>query len=77
VSRSSSASAPRCSARSWDGILGLLPGYAGGKTDLIAQRLLDIPLVLFPGLPISLTVFGSKRFGDALRDTLDAPLHGA
>jgi peptide/nickel transport system permease protein len=33
-------------------------------------------LVLFPGLAISLAVFGSNLFGDALRDTLDPRLRG-
>ena len=31
-------------------------------------------LVLFPGLAISLAVFGSNLLGDALRDTLDPRL---
>jgi len=34
-------------------------------------------LVLFPGLAISLAVFGSNLFGDALRDKLDPRLRGA
>jgi len=34
-------------------------------------------LVLFPGIAISLAVFGSNLFGDALRDTLDPRLRGA
>ncbi len=34
-------------------------------------------LVLFPGLVISLSVFGSNLLGDALRDTLDPRLRGA
>jgi peptide/nickel transport system permease protein len=34
-------------------------------------------LVLFPGLAISLGVFGANLFGDALRDTLDPRLRGA
>jgi peptide/nickel transport system permease protein len=34
-------------------------------------------LVLFPGLAISLAVFGSNHFGDALRDKLDPRLRGA
>ena len=34
-------------------------------------------LVLFPGLAISLAVFGSNLFGDALRDTLDPRLRDA
>lgn len=34
-------------------------------------------LVLFPGLAISLVVFGSNLVGDALRDTLDPRLRGA
>ena len=33
-------------------------------------------LVLFPGLAISLAVFGSNLLGDALRDTLDPRLRG-
>jgi peptide/nickel transport system permease protein len=33
-------------------------------------------LVLFPGIAISLTVFGSNLLGDALRDTLDPRLRG-
>lgn len=33
-------------------------------------------LVLFPGLAISLTVFGTNLLGDALRDTLDPRLRG-
>jgi peptide/nickel transport system permease protein len=33
-------------------------------------------LVLFPGLAISLSVFGSNLLGDALRDTLDPRLRG-
>src|SRR5207245_493807 len=34
-------------------------------------------LVLFPGIAISLAVFGSNLFGDALRDVLDPRLRGA
>jgi peptide/nickel transport system permease protein len=34
-------------------------------------------LVLFPGIAISLAVFGANLFGDALRDTLDPRLRGA
>ena len=34
-------------------------------------------LVLFPAVAISLAVFGSNLFGDALRDTLDPRLRGA
>ncbi len=34
-------------------------------------------LVLFPGLAISVAVFGSNLLGDALRDTLDPRLRGA
>ena len=34
-------------------------------------------LVVFPGLAISLAVFGSNLLGDALRDTLDPRLRGA
>ncbi len=34
-------------------------------------------LVIFPGLAISLAVFGSNLLGDALRDTLDPRLRGA
>lgn len=34
-------------------------------------------LVLFPGMAISLAVFGSNLLGDALRDTLDPRLRGA
>ncbi len=34
-------------------------------------------LVLFPGFAISLAVFGSNLFGDALRDTLDPRLRGS
>jgi peptide/nickel transport system permease protein len=34
-------------------------------------------LVLFPGLAISLAVFGSNLLGDALRDTLDPRLRGS
>jgi peptide/nickel transport system permease protein len=34
-------------------------------------------LVLYPGLAISLAVFGANLFGDALRDTLDPRLRGA
>jgi peptide/nickel transport system permease protein len=34
-------------------------------------------IVLFPGLAISLAVFGSNLLGDALRDTLDPRLRGA
>jgi peptide/nickel transport system permease protein len=34
-------------------------------------------LVLFPGLAISLVVFGSNLLGDALRDALDPRLRGA
>jgi peptide/nickel transport system permease protein len=34
-------------------------------------------LVMFPGLAISLAVFGSNLLGDALRDTLDPRLRGA
>ena len=31
----------------------------------------------FPGIAISLAVFGSNLLGDALRDTLDPRLRGA
>jgi peptide/nickel transport system permease protein len=34
-------------------------------------------LVIFPGIAISLAVFGSNLLGDALRDTLDPRLRGA
>ena len=34
-------------------------------------------LVMFPGLAISLAVFGSNLLGDALRDTLDPRLRGS
>jgi peptide/nickel transport system permease protein len=34
-------------------------------------------LVIFPGLAISLAVFGSNLLGDALRDTLDPRLRCA
>ena len=34
-------------------------------------------LVLFPGIAISLAVFGSNLLGDALRDTLDPRLRGS
>jgi peptide/nickel transport system permease protein len=34
-------------------------------------------LVLFPGIAISLMVFGSNLLGDALRDTLDPRLRGS
>ncbi|MGH7277157.1 MAG: ABC transporter permease [Candidatus Rokuibacteriota bacterium] len=34
-------------------------------------------LVLFPGMAISLAVFGANLLGDALRDTLDPRLRGA
>jgi len=34
-------------------------------------------LVIYPGLAISLAVFGSNLLGDALRDTLDPRLRGA
>jgi len=34
-------------------------------------------LVLFPGIAISLVVFGSNLLGDALRDTLDPRLRGS
>ncbi|MBI4636422.1 MAG: ABC transporter permease [Candidatus Rokubacteria bacterium] len=34
-------------------------------------------LVLFPGIAISLAVFGTNLLGDALRDTLDPRLRGA
>ena len=34
-------------------------------------------LVLFPGIAISLAVFGSNLLGDAMRDTLDPRLRGA
>ena len=34
-------------------------------------------LVMFPGIAISLAVFGSNLLGDALRDTLDPRLRGA
>ena len=34
-------------------------------------------LVLFPGIAISLSVFGSNLLGDALRDTLDPRLRGS
>ena len=33
-------------------------------------------LVIFPGLVLTLTVFGFNLFGDALRDTLDPRLRG-
>ena len=34
-------------------------------------------LVIFPGVAISLAVFGTNLLGDALRDTLDPRLRGA
>jgi peptide/nickel transport system permease protein len=34
-------------------------------------------LVIYPGLAISLAVFGTNLLGDALRDTLDPRLRGA
>ena len=40
-----------------------------------AQKAPD--LVLFPGIAISLAVFGSNLLGDALRDTLDPRLRGS
>ena len=33
-------------------------------------------LVIYPGVAISLAVFGTNRLGDALRDTLDPRLFG-
>ena len=43
-----------------------------------AEYALKAPhVVLFPGLAISLAVFGSNLLGDALRDTLDPRLRGA
>ena len=43
-----------------------------------AEYALKAPwLVLFPGIAISLAVFGANLLGDALRDTLDPRLRGA
>ena len=33
-------------------------------------------LVMFPGLALTVTVFGFNLFGDALRDVLDPRLRG-
>jgi peptide/nickel transport system permease protein len=33
-------------------------------------------LTIFPGLALTITVFGFNLFGDALRDTLDPRLRG-
>ena len=37
---------------------------------------LDPSLALWPGLALTLTVFGANMFGDALRDLLDPRLKG-
>src|SRR5881296_2877846 len=51
------------------GIIGLLSGYAGGKTDLIAQRLLDI----LQGLPLLvLALVMSAALGPAIHNVVIA-----
>jgi peptide/nickel transport system permease protein len=49
----------------------------GGMLTLSGDSLLSAPwMSLFPGLAITLTVFGMNMFGDALRDVLDPRLKG-
>ena len=59
---------------------GVPPGSPSWGADLSgASRtfLIRAPwLAIFPGLALSLTVFGFNVFGDALRDTLDPRLRG-
>src|SRR2546426_6413971 len=51
------------------GIIGLLSGYAGGKTDLIAQRLLDI----LQGLPLLvLALVMSASLGPSIQNVIIA-----
>ena len=82
------ARAPRSSAaRSWS--RRRCPSWASGVPEPYPSwgRMLSVSaaeyaqkapwLVLFPGLAISLAVFGSNLLGDALRDTLDPRLRGA
>lgn len=49
----------------------------GGMLTLAADSLLSAPwMVLFPGLAITLAVFGLNMLGDAVRDVLDPKLRG-
>src|SRR5438445_36427 len=56
-------------------VLGGLVGLLSGSAAEYAQKAPH--LVLFPGIAISLAVFGSNLLGDALRDVLDPRLRGA
>jgi peptide/nickel transport system permease protein len=50
----------------------------GGMVTAGAKVLERAPwIAMFPGIAISLAVFGINLFGDALRDTLDPRLKGA
>jgi ABC-type dipeptide/oligopeptide/nickel transport system permease subunit len=61
--------------------LGLQAGTPGWGIDLAAGRAQGASnyphLVIFPGLAISLTVFGFTLLGDTLRDILDPRLRGS
>ena len=49
----------------------------GGMITMAGDSLLSAPwMALFPGLAITLGVFGMNMFGDALRDVLDPRLRG-
>src|SRR5438477_111016 len=61
-------------------VLGVASAYFGGRFDFFLQSVMDVlmafPLIIlavavFPGIAISLAVFGFNLFGDALRDWLD------
>lgn len=60
--------------------LGVAPGTPSWGADLSGssrQFFIRGPwLAIFPGLALSITVFGFNIFGDALRDTLDPRLRG-
>ena len=54
------------------------PSWGRMLSESAAEYVRTAPwLVIFPGVAISLAVFGSNLLGDALRDTLDPRLRGA
>ena len=54
------------------------PSWGRMLSESAAEYVRTAPwLVIFPGIAISLAVFGSNMLGDALRDTLDPRLRGA
>lgn len=59
--------------------LGIPPPFASWGRDLAAAqpRVSQAPwLAIFPGIAMSLVVFGANLFGDAMRDVLDPRLRG-